>query len=162
MKRIQPELVVRLFVSYAHKDAYWMQTLMPLLTFPGVQVKPWSDKEIRPGVRWDDEIKRELAEMHVFVPLVSVNFAVSRYINAVECPIAKKRLKKGEIEVIPILVGKPGEKECEWLMELQRLPPGDKSWAESYREFQQYDFALAPIRDGIRQVVERARRLARP
>lgn len=43
--------VVRLFVSCSHKDSYWMQTLMPLLTFPGVQVKPWSDKKSRPGVR---------------------------------------------------------------------------------------------------------------
>lgn len=99
--------------------------------------------------------------MHVFVPLVSVHFGVSKYINAVECPIARTRLGRKEIEVIPIYGGKPSGNECDWLMELQRLPPGDKSWAESYREFQQYDFALAPIRDGLGQVIERARKLAR-
>ena len=44
---------LRLFVSYSHKDDYWMQALMPLLRFPGVRVKPWNDKEIRPGVRWE-------------------------------------------------------------------------------------------------------------
>jgi len=78
-------------VSYCHKDDYWMQALMPLLKFPGVRVKPWNDKEIRPGVRWDKEIKDALAKMDVFIPLISVHFAVSHYIGTVECRIAKKR-----------------------------------------------------------------------
>jgi len=151
------QVEVRLFVSYSHKDDYWMQALMPLLRFPGVRVKPWNDKEIRPGVRWDDEIKNALAEMDVFIPLVSVNFAVSHYIGTVECPIAKKRHDDGEIEVVPVLVHDPGKNECGWLMALQRVPPGAKSWAEVLRDFQQHDMALTPIRDGIRSVVGRAR-----
>ena len=56
---------------------------MPLLKFPGVRVKPWNDKEIRPGVRWDKEIKDALSKMDVFIPLISVNFAVSHYIGTV-------------------------------------------------------------------------------
>jgi hypothetical protein len=43
-------------------------------------------------------------------------------------------------------------------MALQRVPAGEKSWAEVLRDFQQLDFALAPIRDGIKAVVERARK----
>ena len=78
------ESAVRVFVSYSHKDSYWMDALMPLLRFPGVRVKPWNDKEIRPGLRWDKEIRDALAEMDVFIPLVSVNFAVSDYIGRVE------------------------------------------------------------------------------
>jgi len=149
--------VIRLFVSYAHEDDYWMKTLMPLLSFSGVEAKPWSDKEIRPGVRWDDAIKGELGKMHVFIPLVSVHFAVSNYIKNVECLIAKARMAKDEIEVIPVYLAHTGGNECDWLMELQRLPPGDKPWAEIFKEFQLHDLALAPIRDGIRQVVDRAR-----
>jgi TIR domain len=149
---------VLLFVSYSHKDDYWMQALMPLLKFPGVRVKPWNDKEIRPGVRWDNEIKDALAKMDVFIPLVSVNFAVSHYIGTVECRIAKKRHDNNEIEVVPVLVGDPGKDECAWLMALQRVPPGEKSWAEVLRDFQHYDFALTPIRKGIEAVVERARK----
>lgn len=152
------EKAVRLFVSYSHKDDYWMTTLMPLLRFPGVDVKPWNDKEIKPGLRWDKEIKDALERMDVFIPLVSVNFAVSRYIGAVECPIAKERYKNREIEVVPILVHHPGDKECDWLMALQRLPPGAKSWAEVLYDFQRHDMALAPIRDGVKEVVQRARK----
>jgi hypothetical protein len=147
---------VLLFVSYSHKDDYWMQALMPLLKFSGVRVKPWNDKEIRPGKRWDKEIKDTLDEMHVFIPLVSVNFVVSDYIGRVECQIAKKRLDNDEIEVVPVLIDDPGDDECAWLMELQRVPPGEKSWAEVKRDFREYDFALKPIRNGIKAVVERA------
>ena len=46
-------------------------------------------------------------------------------------------------------------------MALQRVPPGEKSWAEVLRDFREHDFALAPIRDGIKTVVERARKLSR-
>jgi TIR domain len=147
---------VRLFVSYSHKDDYWMQALMPLLKFRGAGVKAWNDKEIRPGLRWDKEIKDALANMDVFIPLVSVNFAVSDYISTVECRIAKKRHEDDEIDVVPVLVGHPGKGECAWLMALQRVPPGAKSWAEVLRDFQQHDLALTPIRDGIKEVVERA------
>ena len=147
---------VLLFVSYSQKDDYWMQALMPLLKFPGVRVKTWNDREIRPGVRWDKEIKDALSKMDVFIPLVSVHFAVSHYIGTVECQIAKKRHDHDEIEVV--LVGDPGKDECAWLMALQRVPPGEKSWAEVLHDFQQYDLALAPIRDGIKAVVERARK----
>jgi hypothetical protein len=60
-----------------------------------------------------------------------------------------------------VLVGDPGKDECAWLMALQRVPPGKKPWAEVLRDFQQHDLALAPIRDGIKTVVERARKLSR-
>ena len=140
------------------RDKISSVALMPLLKFPGVRVKPWNDREIRPGVRWDKEIKDALAKMDVFIPLVSVHFAVSHYIGTVECRIAKKRHDHDEIEVVPVLVGDPGKDECAWLMALQRVPPGEKSWAEVLHDFQQYDRALAPIRDGIKAVVERARK----
>ena len=59
--------------------------------------------------------------------------------------------------MLPVLVNQPARGDCAWLLKLQRVPPGDKSWAEVLREFQLYDMALTPIRDGIRAVVERAR-----
>ena len=44
-KSLSRESAVRVFVSYSHKDSYWMDALMPLLRFPGVRVKPWNDQE---------------------------------------------------------------------------------------------------------------------
>ena len=90
--------------------------------------------------------------------LNSTNKSPSRSIGTVECRIAKKRHDHDEIEVVPVLVGDPGKDECAWLMALQRVPPGEKSWAEVLHDFQQYDRALAPIGDGIKAVVDRARK----
>lgn len=146
---------VRLFVSYSHKDEFWMQALMPLLKFPQVQVRPWNDKELQPGVRWDVEIKKALAEMDIFVALVSVNFAVSNYIATVEGPAAQERSEKGEIEVVPVLIHDPDQEECKWLTAFQRVPPGAKSWVDFRKENSEYDEALAPIRNGIKAVVQR-------
>jgi hypothetical protein len=148
---------LNVFVSYSHKDSVWMERLMPLLRFPGVRVRRWNDKEIKPGLRWDNEIKAALGNMDVFIPLISVNFAVSEYISKVESTIARQRHKNGEIEVVPVLLHDPGKDECAWLMKLQRVPPGEKSWAEVFHDFQQFDMALTPIREGIKVVVERAR-----
>ena len=76
-------------------------------------------------------------------------------IRKVEWRIAKKRHDNVEIEVVPVLVNDPGKGECTWLMALQRVPPGEKSWAEVLHDFQQHDRALTPIRDGIKAVVKR-------
>ena len=82
---------------------------------------------------------------------------MSEYITKVESTIARQRHKKGEIEVVPVLLHDPGKDECAWLMKLQRVPPGEKSWAEVFHDFQQFDMALTPIREGIKVVVERVR-----
>jgi len=146
---------VRVFVSYSHEDAVWMQRLMPLLQgLPGAKVKAWNDKDIHPGMPWDKEIKDALEAMDVFIALISVSFALSHYIKEVELPRAKKR--REEIEVLPVYLGEPAEGDCAWLMKLQRVP-GEKSWAEMRQAFPDYDHALKPIRDGIKAVVERAR-----
>ena len=62
-----------------------------------------------------------------------------------------------EIEVLPVVVDDPGEDDFGWLKQFHRVPPGMLSWAQVMREFQHFDMALAPIRNGIRTVVERAR-----
>ena len=87
------------------------------------------------------------------------NYATSNYLEQVECRIAKKRHERGEIEVVPVLISDPGKDECAWLMALQGVPQGEKSWAEVVlRGFPQYDGALGPIRNGIKAVVERVRK----
>lgn len=158
MMRARTSGVVSVFVVCSHKDTYFLDALVPLLMgVPGAQVKPRSDKDIMQGQRLDLEIKEALAEMDVFIPLVSVNFAASEYINKVESPVAKQRFENGEIEVLPVLIHKPAKYHCEWLMKLDRVPPGKLSWAEVLNEFPHHDMALAPICDGFYEVVERAK-----
>jgi hypothetical protein len=146
---------VNVFVSYSHEDTFWMERLLPLLYFRGVCVDKFTDKEIKPGKRWDKDIKDALARMDIFLPLLSVGFAASRYISKIEDPIARRRHKHGEIEVLPILIHDPGKGECRWMRGLQWVPPGALSWAEIHRNNPDHDIARADIRDGIREVVKR-------
>src|SRR5207247_2472273 len=76
---------VKLFISYSHQNRVWMERLVPLLD--GFQyddrlvnqsalkyLHTWHDKELSVGNPWDGEIKQELEEMDIFVPLVSAHF----------------------------------------------------------------------------------------
>ncbi len=147
---------VRIFVSYSHEDTYWMQRLRSVIQFSGIAIDFWSDQKIPTGLPWYDQITHELAVMDIFIALVSVHFAASKFIQEVECPIAKERHKLGEIEIVPIYVAPTGGDECSWLMKLQRVP-NEKSWMETLKEFPQYDLTLPQIRQAIGQVIDRVR-----
>ena len=116
-KTFRPQ--VRIFVSYAHADpTIFKSTLESFLKWPcrNVVVNCWSDKDIVPGSDPDKRIREELKVMDIFVALISPMFAASRYIQEVEVVEAKRRCKRGEIVVAPIIVTHPGENECSWLL----------------------------------------------
>jgi hypothetical protein len=77
-----------IFISYAHKDEQqWLNSLLGHLAFlkrQGVEI--WTDREIRPGDRWHDEIQNSLAKAQVGVLLVTPAFLESTYISNNELP----------------------------------------------------------------------------
>jgi hypothetical protein len=152
---------VRIFVSYAHRDPPLFRDLVgSLLCWPGVDVTLWTDENILPGTSPDTEIRAELAQMHIFMALITPLFDASSYIHEVEVPIARKRHKKGEVLIAPVVVSEPGGSNCDWLLSLERLPNKLKSWAEIRAATMSaggYDEALKPLRDGVRQLVDKVR-----
>jgi hypothetical protein len=132
---------VKLFISYSHQNKVWMERLVPLLdgfqyddrllNRPGLQyLHGWHDKELAKGNPWDGEIKRELDEMDVFVPLVSAHFFASWYIQEVELKRAKERFSGGEILVLPILLYETNlQKKCAFLHQFNSLPGPDRWWS---------------------------------
>ena len=135
---------VKLFISYAHQNKVWMERLTPLLD--GFQyddrmasrslqyLHAWHDKELTAGNQWDGEIKRELEEMDVFVPLISAHFFSSWYIQNVELPCAKNRHAAGEILVVPILLYDANLRDkCEFLHSFSTFPTTD-CWWSSYHD----------------------------
>lgn len=157
---------VRIFVSYAHLDPpLFRDTLVSLLRWPGVSVTVWTDENIVAGSVPDQAIRAELERMDIFVALISPHFDASWYIHKVEVPIAKKRNKKGEVLIAPVVVNHPGGLNCDWLLSLERLPHKTKSWAEIRKECSackgEYDEAIQPLRDGVWKLVEQARKRRR-
>ncbi|MCB2380057.1 TIR domain-containing protein [Hymenobacter sp. BT635] len=76
------------FISYSHADSHWREMLAihlhPLMRDQHVQI--WSDRDIRKGERWQDRIRRQLAQAKVAIFLVSADFLASDFIHAEELP----------------------------------------------------------------------------
>ena len=155
-KKSQP---VRMFVSYSHENAAWCKRLLPVLRVKANvdTLQPWHDTELKAGDRWDKEIRAELERMDIFLCLVSYQFLASDYIQNVELPRAKARHKNGEIEVVPVVLYPMDLKhDCEFLHQLNPLP----EWGKSWRDFEKdgdWNDALYPIGNGIKQAIEKAR-----
>ncbi len=72
------------FVSYSHRDDAWREellfTLSPYLQRERTKLSIWDDREIKPGDKWDQEIRQAIGRARVAVLLVSKYFlAIHNY-----------------------------------------------------------------------------------
>jgi hypothetical protein len=155
---------VTLFVSYSHQDRVWMERLQPLLD--GMRyddrqetiveldrVSCWHDNLLEAGDRWDKEIRDALNSMSIFVPLITHRFFASEYVMTVELEVAKKRHRRGEIEVVPILLTDINLKDrCTFLGQFNPLP----AWGKCWSSYGRLDMAISPIDDGLWQAIRKA------
>ena len=84
---------VDLFYSYAHEDEKLRDELdghLALLRRKGV-IRPWHDRGIVPGQKWDEAIDRELSTADLILLLVSMDFLNSDYIWGKELATAIAR-----------------------------------------------------------------------
>src|SRR5215469_1025545 len=94
------------FISYSHKDAAALQEL--LIHLKPLQSKNlldcWSDKDIRPGDKWNEEIEKSLQHAKVAILLVSPNYLASDFISNRELAafLARSANKSLKILWIPI------------------------------------------------------------
>jgi hypothetical protein len=164
----KPKRTVKLFVSYAHKNKVWMDDLTPVLrgfkhderlmrlsTRVEYYVHAWTDSELPMGIQWDQEIRRELELMDIFVPLVSHHFFESRYIQTVELARAKERHAdpKDAVSVVPIkLYPITLEQKSSFLHGFPCLPAWDRCWSH----FADRNEAHCLIDDGLWNAIEQA------
>jgi len=89
-----------LFVSYSHKDTFWLkkleQALKPVLRNATI----WSADNIEVGKKWAAEINEAIAGARVAVLLVSPDFLASDFIMHVELPLL---LQRAEQEGMPVI-----------------------------------------------------------
>jgi hypothetical protein len=71
----------------------------------GLIEKPWTDKSIDFGKKWNDDIREHIDKCDIMVCLISVDFLNTGYIRTVEVKMA---MEKDKI-FVPIII-----KPCDW------------------------------------------------
>ena len=149
---------IRIFVSYSHVDKDWFAKLRPLLKFnrPADVVHAWHDQELQAGDRWEKEIRAELAQMDIFLCLVSYNFLASSFISDVEMKDAMKREKQDETIILPLYICDMEDRDIKHLKPFNPLPEWGRSW-RSYEIGGGHTMdAHKPIRTGLWEAIEKA------
>ena len=141
---------LRLFVSYAHEDGKYLETLrnyLELLRTEGL-IEVWTDKDIVPGKQWDEEMRRELDISQIVVFLVSTLSLGSKYIRRVEVTSAKRRHRGGKAVVVPVIL-EQSSWEKTW-RKFQVPPEGGRP----VRAFGRRDVAWHTVELGLRKVID--------
>jgi hypothetical protein len=96
----------KVFISYSRKDKSYLDELSVHFHFLKNQyeIDFWSDREIKSGTIWREEIKQALATTRVAILLVSPNFLSSNFINDEELPVLLAAARSEGAKILPLLV----------------------------------------------------------
>lgn len=115
----------RVFISYSHKNARWLERLQVHFAPFERQGKivRWDDTMIAPGSKWQEEISRALASAKVAIPLVSAEFLASDFIVNEELPQLLSAAENDGVVIIPLILSPCAFNEVEDLAQFQSINP---------------------------------------
>jgi len=146
---------VKLFVSYAHEDEKQLRRLDAMLDvleqYHGLN--SWLDTRLIAGVEWDDEIRRRLEQMDIFLFIASQTSLVRPYIKDPELLRARERYSKDEVEIVTVKLEPCACDDDPFLGKLQRLAPKFKSIAQAPLRSTAWD----QVRKDLLPVIKRVR-----
>jgi hypothetical protein len=97
----------KVFISYAHANKKYLDRLLThfkALKHAGVEVDDWSDKRLKAGVNWRQEIEQAMLECRVAILLISTDFLASDFIMTNELPTLLAAAKERGVNIIPIIL----------------------------------------------------------
>ncbi len=150
----EPARPLKVFYSYAHKDAKLRDELGKHL-FPLKRqglIVDWYDRDISAGKEWEQEIDDHLNTADIILILISSDFLASEYCYGIELQRAMERHEAGEARVIPVLL-KPVDWQGSSFHKLLALPKKAKAVTKWTNQAEAY----AEIAKGIREVVPELR-----
>lgn len=96
---------VSVFVSYSHTDRRWLERLkthlMPLARQYDLDL--WEDTRLRPGARWQEEIRSAVERADAAILIISADFLASEFIHNNELPPLLKAAGEEGTLIIPII-----------------------------------------------------------
>lgn len=146
---------MKAFISYSHADEAYrvaLETHLTLLKRQGL-IQCWSDRVIRAGKNWKEEIDSNLEKAQLVLMLVSPDFIASDYCYEEELRRALEKHDRGEQILVPIIVrhsswqgsplarfqalphdGKPiscwNDQDAAWLNVVKGIEALCREWAE--------------------------------
>ncbi|HEV2880813.1 MAG TPA: COR domain-containing protein [Pyrinomonadaceae bacterium] len=146
---------VRVFVSYAHDDERQLKRLDAILDVLEQQhgLTSWLDKRLIAGSEWDEEIRRRLEEMDIFLFIASQTSLVRPYIRDPELRRARERHAKHEVEVVTVKLEPCACDDDPFLGGLQRLASQFQSIAQAKLKSTAWD----QVRKDLLPVIKRVR-----
>ena len=101
-----PQLVRnQVFVSYSHADEEYLKRLrVHLGLLERRNIKIWTDKDIAPGMKWQDEIRSALSRTKVAILMISTDFLSSDFITKQELPPLLAAASQEGVEILPVIV----------------------------------------------------------
>src|SRR5580658_5709811 len=146
---------LKVFLSYSHGDNPKLlgefKNQLSSLEEDNL-VKVWSDREIKPGLKWDLEIKKSLHECDLFIALTSADFNASGYIRGIEMQTAWERYASGQCRIVPIMwrQWRPPER----LRALQFLPSLDRAVADERKKDDVLYQIVVKIEEVVKEMTE--------
>ncbi|MEH2071176.1 MAG: GUN4 domain-containing protein [Nostoc sp.] len=152
-----PEVSLRLFFSYSHKDEALRDELakhLSILERQGV-ISSWHDRKILPGEEWDYQINDNLNTADIILLLISSDFLFSKYCWDVEVKKAIERHNAREACVIPVIL-----RSVDWngapFGKLQALPKNAEPVVS--KNWHNQDEAFTDVARGIRAAAEKLKK----
>ena len=117
------------FISYAHKDADWLEELRPHLRALQRQrgIASWDDTSIRAGARWRDKLDQALRRARVAVVLVSKHLLDSDFVIDEELPVLLEAEARGNLVLLPVVLAPCRYQDFKALSRFQALNPPNKT-----------------------------------
>ena len=115
----------KVFVSYSHRDAEWLNRLRVHLRplEREYEIDVWDDTKITPGSNWRQSIAETIAAARVAVLLVSADFLASDFIASDELPPLLKRAEGEGAVILPVIVSPSRFAKTKTLCDFQSVNP---------------------------------------
>ncbi len=154
---------VRVFVSFAHDDERQLKRLDAMLDVLEQQhgLVSWRDKRLIAGEEWDEEIRRRLEEMDIFLFIASQTSLVRPYIKDPEIKRARERKAEDGVEIVTVKLEPCAADEDPFLGKLQRLAPKYSSIAETKLRSVAWEQVRKDLLPVIARVREKKKKAAR-
>ncbi len=141
----------RAFLSYSHKDRSLVNTVkdhLKVLERNGA-LNIWSDRQLLPGEKFNESIRRNIKKCDFFVALISSNYLSSKYCMDIEFATALDRFGKDSENIIPIIL-----RPCAWklfplLANLNALPQD----GEPLSNFSDINYGCQKITESLNEFI---------